>query len=208
MTLEIWFEFASPYSYLTVSRAEALLRRAGVAFVWRPFLLGPIFREKGWGTSPFVLDPVKGAYMWRDMERRTVRLGVHFTRPAEFPMNGLNAARVMTAALDQEWCGDLARAISAAQFAEGADISDDEVLAKALSACHVDPSFWLAQARRDDVKAQLRAMTAEAQAKGIFGAPSFVVGEGLFWGDDRLEDAAEWAYANVARRHDLAEEGI
>ena len=58
MTLEIWFEFASTYSYLTVSRAEAVLRKAKIDFVWRPFLLGPIFRDRGMNTSPFVLDPV------------------------------------------------------------------------------------------------------------------------------------------------------
>ena len=105
MKLDIWFEFASTYSYLTVARAEPLLQAAGVAFEWRPFLLGPIFRDKGMDTSPFVLDPVKGAYMWRDLARRADRYGLPFTRPAHFPMNGLTAARIMTAARAEPWSG-------------------------------------------------------------------------------------------------------
>ncbi|MEM8588099.1 MAG: 2-hydroxychromene-2-carboxylate isomerase [Pseudomonadota bacterium] len=193
MTLEIWFEFASTYSYLTVSRAEPLLRRKNIDFQWKPFLLGPIFRERGMATSPFVLDPRKGAYMWRDMERRSKRYGLPFAKPPIFPMNGLKAARVMTAALNEPWCGAFARAVFTAQFARGEDISTDDVLWTAIDACDADPAHWLARAREDDIKADLRAQTEQAQEYGIFGAPRFRVGNELFWGDDRLEDAMAWA---------------
>ncbi len=193
MTLEIWFEFASTYSYLTVSRAEPLLRRVGVDFVWRPFLLGPIFKAKGMETSPFVLDPMKGAHMWRDLERRATRFGLPFARPPVFPRNGLGAARVMTVALEEPWCSAFARRVFAAQFVHGADIADEVVLRDAIEDCGADPDRWLDRAREDDVKAALRARTAEAQAHGIFGAPSFRVGSELFWGDDRLDDAVAWA---------------
>jgi 2-hydroxychromene-2-carboxylate isomerase len=189
LKLEIWFEFASTYSYLTVSRAEPLLREAQVTLVWRPFLLGPIFQDRGMETSPFVLDPVKGAYMWRDMARRAERYGLPFVRPPIFPMNGLKAARIMTAALDEPWCGDFVRAVFAAQFAQGADISDDDVLTTALTASDAPSAPWLERAQQDDTKTRLREATERAQTIGIFGAPSFVVGEELFWGDDRLEDA-------------------
>ena len=193
MTLEIWFEFASTYSYLTVSRAEPLLRSKNIDFQWMPFLLGPIFRDKGMATSPFVLDPRKGAYMWRDMERRSKRFGLPFAKPPIFPMNGLKAARVMTAALNEPWCGAFACAVFAAQFARGEDISADDVLWAAIDGCGADPAHWLARAREDDIKAELRARTEQAQECGIFGAPSFRVGNELFWGDDRLEDAMAWA---------------
>ena len=193
MKLDIWFEFASTYSYLTVSRAEQLLQAAGVAFEWRPFLLGPIFRDKGMDTSPFVLDPVKGAYMWRDLARRADRYGLPFTRPARFPMNGLTAARIMTAARAEPWSGAFARSVFAAQFARGEDISDPTVLTGALASSGADPAHWLGRAQQDDTKAALRDATDQARALGIFGAPSFVVGGELFWGDDRLEDAIAWA---------------
>ena len=193
MRFEIWFEFASTYSYLTVSRAEPLLRAAKIDLQWRPFLLGPIFRDKGMATSPFVLDRPKGDYMWRDVERRATQYGLPFTRPKSFPMNGLLAARVMTAALEEPWCGDFARAIFRAEFADGADIADFEVVRDALERSGVDPETALRQADLVSTKSKLRALTDRARTHGIFGAPSFIVGDELFWGDDRLEDAISWA---------------
>ena len=196
MTVEIWFEFASTYSYLTVSRAEAACKAAGVAYEWKPFLLGPVFQAKGLSTSPFVLDPIKGAYMWRDVERRAARFGLPFQRPDIFPANGLRAARLMTAALDQPWCGDFARAVFQAQFVRGEDISAPETLTAALEACDVAPEPWFERAQSDPVKVALRQRTEDAQAYGLFGAPSFRVHGELFWGDDRLEDAMTWALAS------------
>lgn len=193
MKLEIWFEFASTYSYLTVSRAEPLLNAAGVEFSWRPFLLGPIFRERGLETSPFVLDPVKGAYMWRDLARRAARLDLPFVQPSVFPMNGLRAARIMIAALNTPWSGEFARAVLAAQFGRGADISDTAVLRDALAACDMEPTLWLEAAQTERTKEALRAATEEARDHGIFGAPSFLIGSELFWSNDRLEDAIDCA---------------
>ncbi|NNK17228.1 MAG: 2-hydroxychromene-2-carboxylate isomerase [Sulfitobacter sp.] len=193
MKIEIWFEFAGTYSYLTVRRAPKLFKEAGVDFVWRPFLLGPIFRNRGMATSPFVIDPLRGAYMWRDMERRAARFGLPFKRPGIFPANGLNAARLMTAAMEEPWCGDFAAAVFAAQFARNKDISDMNVLRQALRGCGADPDHWIDVAGQDGAKAKLREATDHARKLGIFGAPSLVIGEELFWGDDRLEDAIDWA---------------
>ena len=69
MQIEFWFEFASTYSYLTSMRIEALAASRGISVAWRPFLLAPIFNRQGWNNSPFNIYPVKGQYMWRDMER-------------------------------------------------------------------------------------------------------------------------------------------
>ena len=90
--LEFWYEFGSTYSYPTAARIEDLARDRGIALIWRPFLLGPIFREQGWEDSPFNIYPAKGAYMWRDMERICATLNVPFQRPSQFPRNGLLAA--------------------------------------------------------------------------------------------------------------------
>lgn len=193
MKIEIWFEFASTYSYLTVARAEETLRAAGLDFEWKPFLLGPIFRAKGWDTSPFVLDEIKGEYMWRDMARRAARHGLPFVRSEVFPMHSLSAARIMTAALDEPWCGAFARDVFSAQFARGEDISDPDVLTRALRRHTPDPGQWLSLAQTDRIKAELRSRTDTAMAIGLFGAPSFRVGDEIFWGDDRFEDAIAWA---------------
>lgn len=195
-SVEVWFEFASTYSYLTVARAADACAQAGVDLVWRPFLLGPIFQARGMNTSPFVLDPLRGAYMWRDVARRAKRLGLPFERPPIFPMNGLRAARIMTAALDQPWCAAFAQAVFHAQFAQGRDISDEQTLSDALLRAGADSGAWLARANEQPVKEDLRARTALAESYGIFGAPSFRAGGELFWGDDRLEDALDWAKAH------------
>src|SRR5215468_8509234 len=92
--LEFWFEFASTYSHLAVSQVEDAARAAGVALVWRPFLLGPVFKAQGWDDSPFNVYPVKGRYMWRDLERICAKQGVPLRRPSCFTRNGLLAARV------------------------------------------------------------------------------------------------------------------
>lgn len=192
MKIEVWFEFASTYSYLTVSRVEELTQRANVEMEWKPFLLGPIFRSKGWETSPFVLDPIKGDYMWRDMERRAERLGIPFSRPPVFPAHSLLASRIMTAALGEPWCGGFARDVFRAQLEHGEDISDAAVLHRILTAHVGDPGHWMALAQSDRVKSELRANTEQAAEIRIFGAPSFRVGNEFFWGDDRLEDAVDW----------------
>jgi 2-hydroxychromene-2-carboxylate isomerase len=195
MKLEVWFEFASPYSYLTVSRVEKVAREAGVQMAWRPFLLGPIFQAKGWATSPFLIDTVKGNYMWRDMKRRAKRQGIAFQRPSDFPAHSLGAARMMTAALDEPWCGQFARDVFHVQFAEGEDISDKTTLLEILHRLVDDPDHWIGLSGSAAVKSTLRANTDRATEIGLFGAPSFMVGDELFWGDDRLEDAVDWLKA-------------
>ena len=191
--LDFWFEFASTYSYLAVSRIEQAALSAGVAIAWRPFLLGPIFKAQGWNDSPFNVYPVKGRYMWRDMERLCARYGAPFTRPSQFPRNGLTAARVTLAGGDAEWVPAFVRRAYRANFAEDRDIADPGVLNDLLRDLGVDASAVLAEAGSAAVKEQLRANTEEAQRLGIFGAPSFVARGELFWGNDRLDEALEWA---------------
>jgi 2-hydroxychromene-2-carboxylate isomerase/ubiquinone/menaquinone biosynthesis C-methylase UbiE len=190
--VELWFEFASTYSYPAVMRAGALAREAGVELVWRPFLLGPIFKSQGWNDSPFNLYPVKGRYMWRDLERICAELQLPFRKPSVFPRKGLLAARVAFACQDEPWTGDFVRAVYRANFAEDRDISDPEVVAELLAEVGQSPEPVVV-AQSGNAKDGLRAQTERAQALGIFGAPSFVVDGELFWGNDRLEAALAWA---------------
>ncbi len=84
-SLQFWFEFGSTYSYPAALRIEELAAGAGVPVVWKPFLLGPIFKKQGWDNSPFRINPLRGAYMWHDVERVCRRHGIPFRRPSEFP---------------------------------------------------------------------------------------------------------------------------
>jgi 2-hydroxychromene-2-carboxylate isomerase len=188
--LQFWFEFASTYSHLAAQRIEALAEQSGVDLVWRPFLLGPIFKAQGWSDSPFNIYPAKGAYMWRDLEREATRLGVPFNRPSVFPRNSLAAARVATAGAGAAWLPAFVRAVYLANFSDDRDIADPAVLAQLLAqaGCH-DPQGVISASTSAETKETLRAETEEAMTLGIFGAPSFIAGGELFWGDDRLEQA-------------------
>lgn len=194
--IAFWYEFASTYSYLSAMRIEEMAREAGVAVDWRPFLLGPIFAAQGWTTSPFNLYEAKGRNMWRDMERLTAARGLGLRRPDPFPQNGLYAARLALIGADEGWGPAFTRAVYRAEFAEGADISDKAVLAAALRSVGLDADALLARIAEPEVKDRLKAQTEEAQARGVFGAPSFFVGDELYWGDDRLEQALAHARAS------------
>lgn len=191
--LEFWFEFASTYSYLTAARIEAACAARGVPLVWKPFLLGPIFAAQGLTDSPFNIYPVKGAYMWRDMAREAERLGLPLIRPDRFPQNGLMAARMATGHLDAPWLGAFVRGVYGANFAQNRDISSPDVLSSILVDCGADPDAALAHAQTPEVKAALKTATQAAQTAGVFGAPSFNVQGEVFWGNDRLERALDFA---------------
>ncbi|MCC2955084.1 2-hydroxychromene-2-carboxylate isomerase [Massilia sp. IC2-477] len=191
--IDFWFEFGSNYSYLSVMRIEALASRAQVALRWKPFLLGPIFRELGWQNSPFNEQKEKGEYVWRDMARRAAKYGVPFTRPSNFPRRALLPLRVALFGAEQPWMGEYCRRIMLRNWSQDAEIDNDETVLAALGGLVLDPAAVLHAAQGEDNKAALRAQTEEARRLGIFGAPSFMVQGELFWGDDRLEDALEYA---------------
>jgi 2-hydroxychromene-2-carboxylate isomerase len=191
--LEFWYEFASTYSYLSAMRIEALGAAAGVEILWKPVLLGPIFRTQGWDTSPFNIYPAKGRYMVRDMERLAAARGLPFKLPSPFPQNSLHAARLALIGLAEGWGVTFTRAVYEAEFAGGADIGDKRVLAGLLTRLGLDAEALLARSELPETKQRLRQQTEEAQELGIFGAPTFLVRGELFWGDDRLEAALAMA---------------
>jgi 2-hydroxychromene-2-carboxylate isomerase len=192
--IDFWYEFASTYSYPTAMRIEQRAAEAGIRVQWRPFLLGPIFKELGWNDSPFNIYAAKGRYMWRDLARVCERQGLPLALPpVRFPQNGLKAARLALVGARQGWAPAFSRAVFTANYAEQKDISDDAVLRAILDGLGVVADSALAAANTPENKQALQAQTEEAKAWGLFGAPSFTVGDELFWGTDRLEDALAWA---------------
>jgi 2-hydroxychromene-2-carboxylate isomerase len=192
--LEFWYEFASTYSYPAAMRIETLAAREGVGLRWRPFLLGPLFKEHGWNDSPFNIYAAKGRYMWRDLTRICESEGLALKLPpVRFPQNGLKAARVALVGEREGWTPAFTRAVFAANYAGQKDISEDATLSAILTGLGVDAGLALAAANAPENKEVLKRQTEEAGSRGLFGAPSFTVGDELFWGNDRLEAALAWA---------------
>lgn len=197
--IEFWFDFGSNYSYLSVMRIETLAAAHGVRIRWRPFLLGPVFRDLGFDNSPFVLQKEKGAYVWKDMERQCRKYGIALTRPTVFPRAALLAMRVALLGAEREWIGVFCRKIMQLNFADDRDIGSMDVVKSALDELGLPTQETIADAQSDANKLRLRAQTEAAAAKGIFGAPTFFVGAEMFWGNDRLDDALEYC-ASLAPR--------
>jgi 2-hydroxychromene-2-carboxylate isomerase len=192
-TIEFWFDFGSNYSYLSMMRIRRLAADAGVRVLPKPFLLGPIFKAQGWETSPFVLQAAKGRYVWRDMERQCAKYGLRWRQPSVFPRNGLLAARVALQGEGAAWEFDFCERVMPANFADDREIGDEAVIRAILAELGVDGDVLITAARSEACKAGLRARTDAAQSHGIFGAPTFFVGDDMFWGNDRLEDALAFA---------------
>jgi len=192
MSVEFWFEFASTYSYPAAMRVERVAAEAGVPLVWRPFLLGPIFQAQGWDNSPFNIYPAKGRYMWRDLERLCEAQGVAWRKPSVFPRGSLLASRIACRYAEAPWIGEFVREIYDANFARDESIGEASVVARSLERVGQQALPILEAAQTPVVKEQLRQQTERGLRLGIFGAPTLVVGDELFWGNDRMEQAMAW----------------
>lgn len=192
-TLEFWYEFGSNYSYLSVLRIEALAARHGVPLAWKPFLLGPIFKSLGWDSSPFVLQRQKGAYTWQDMRRQCAKYGLPWTQPTVFPRSAVLPARVALLGAGQPWIAAFSQRIMTLNFAEDRDIDRADVVAEVLTELGLPAAELIAAALGEANKQALRDQTELARQRGLFGAPTFFVGDEMFWGNDRLDDAVLYA---------------
>jgi 2-hydroxychromene-2-carboxylate isomerase len=197
--IEFWFEFGSNYSYLSVMRIEQTAARLGVTIQWRPFLLGPIFKSFGWTTSPFVVQTWKTEYVWKDMERECRKYGLAWTRPTTFPRASLLPARVALVGAEKPWMGEFCRRIMQVNFVADRDIDSAACVSEVLACLSLQAQEIIDDAQDEANKLRLRNQTELARTKGIFGAPTFFVGEEMFWGNDRLDDALTYCRARSTR---------
>jgi 2-hydroxychromene-2-carboxylate isomerase len=190
--IEFWFSIGSTYTYLTVMRLDAVAQQAGVAFDWRPFSVRAIMREMD--NIPFANKPVKAAYMWRDIERRAASRGLAPRLPAPYPLREFDLAnRVALVGCAEGWGPAYVTEAYRRWFESGEEPGLEPGLGAAIRAAGEDPARVIALAEDAATGAAYERATAAARERGIFGAPSFVVGDELFWGDDRLEDAVDRA---------------
>jgi 2-hydroxychromene-2-carboxylate isomerase len=189
-TVEFFFDFGSPYSYLAYKALPGIAAAHGAQIAWRPMLLGGVFKATG-NHSPVEI-PAKGKWLQQDLQRWAARYGAVFKQNPHFPINTLVLMR--GAAGMQMRGSDLAKymeAIFHAMWAEPRNLGEPQVLTEVLSQAGFDAADFLALVNDAAVKEQLKKNTEEAVARGVFGAPTFFVGEQMFWGQDRLDFVAE-----------------
>jgi 2-hydroxychromene-2-carboxylate isomerase len=186
-TLEFFYDFVSPYSYLASTRVEAEVARVGGTVRFRPFLLGGVFNATG-NKAPIEVA-AKAPYLATDCSRWAKRLGVPFAWPARFPVLTVLPLRAAFAAEKRGKLVPYTHAMYRAYWVEGRDISDAAVVADVATRAALDGAALVAEA--PSFKEALKAQTQEAVDRGSFGAPTFLVGQEMFIGNDRLDFAIE-----------------
>ena len=189
-TVEFFYDFGSPTVYLAATQLPDIAASVGATIDWRPMLLGGVFKSTG-NQSPVVV-PAKAAYMNNDLKRFAKRYGVPFRFNPHFPINTLALMRGAVAYQDDAVVSSTYRdAIFRAIWVEARNLNEPDVIGQVLSDAGLDPAELMNRIGQQTVKDQLIANTAEAVNRGVFGAPTFFVGEQMFFGQDRLDFVAE-----------------
>lgn len=200
--LGFWFDYASPYAYLGAERLRPLCARTGATLRLRPLLLGALFRAIGTPDVPlFAMPAPKQRMMALELYRWADVLGVPFRFATPFPQVTVKPLRI-TLAAPEELRLEVTLSLFRAMWAEGGDLTDDDVLAAAVERAGWAPGPALEAAGSDAMRAALRASTDAAARAGVFGVPTFDVGGELYWGQDRavlVEDALRELSRTAAR---------
>ncbi|HIF81864.1 MAG TPA: 2-hydroxychromene-2-carboxylate isomerase [Gammaproteobacteria bacterium] len=189
-TVEFFYDFGSPTVYLAATQLPAIASTTGATIDWRPMLLGGVFKSTG-NQSPVVV-PAKAAHMKDDLERFAKRYGVPFRFNPHFPINTLALMRGAVAYQDDAIVSSTYReAIFTAIWVGAQNLNKSDVIQQVLRDAGLDPAALMIRIGQQTVKDQLIANTKEAVNRGAFGAPTFFVGDQMFFGQDRLDFVAE-----------------
>ena len=190
-TVEFYFDFGSPAAYIAYTQLPRIAADAGATLVWKPMLLGGVFQATG-NRSP-VEVPAKGPYVMEDLKRCARRFGASFEHNPYFPINTLLLMRGAAGMQMHEPSrfADYVDAVFRAIWVDGRNMNDPATVGAVLQQAGFDAPKILALTQQQDVKDRLRALTDEAVARGVFGAPTMFVGHQMFWGQDRLDFVRE-----------------
>ena len=189
--IEFYFDFSSPYGYIASRLIDDIAAKHGRGVIWKPILLGAIFKLTGMQPLPFI--PLKGEYVRRDFPRSARLHSIPFEMPATFPFSGLNANRAVYWAEQSApaKARPLAKALYEAAFS-GRDITTVETISDIAAAQGIDRESIAEGMASQDAKDRTRAATDEAIARGVFGSPFIVIDGEPFWGADRLDQVEQW----------------
>ena len=190
-SVEFYFDFGSPTSYLAYTQLPKICAETGAELVYRPVLLGGVFQATG-NASPIAV-PAKGRYTLIDMTRFARRYGVPMKMNPHFPINTLTLMRAATGVQlrQPERFEALLACVFKGMWVDALNLGDPAVLGPLLAEAGFDPQALLALTAEQEVKDALKANTEAAIKRGMFGAPTFFVGNEMFFGQDRLDFVRE-----------------
>jgi len=193
--VEFYYDFASPYSYLASTQIEKLCEGCNAGLEWRPFLLGGVYKETG-NRAPLEV-PSKFDYLKKDLKDWAKYYRIELNFPSLFPLNSVKAMRGALVLRGLDKFNKYNHSLFRLYWVNGKDLSNDEVLKEAVAELGIDPERFIEKISRQEIKDRLREETAEAARRGAFGAPTFFVGEEMFWGNDRLKFLEEYLKGNL-----------
>lgn len=190
--IDFYFDFSSPYGYLAAHRIDEIAARHGRDVIWRPFLLGVVFKDTG--SGPLLDIPLKGAYARRDLARAARLLDIPFTLPQPFPFMAVAASRAFywQHERDPGAAKRLALAVFNAAFGAGQPVASADAVTAVATAAGLDGAAIAAATQDPAVKELLRHAVDAALARGVFGSPYVMVDDEPFWGVDHLDLVDRW----------------
>lgn len=187
--VEFFFDYASPATYLAYTQLPKIAERTGAKLVYKPFLLGGVFKSTG--NSAPISVPAKGAWLLKDLARCSARFGVPFQINPFFPINTVQLMRGAVWAQEKGILDRYNQAMFNAMWVDPKNLGDPAPVAEVLESANIDPSDFIAAVGSQDIKDKLRELTDEAVSRGAFGAPTMFVGDEMHWGQDRLDFVEE-----------------
>tara|TARA_B100001057_G_scaffold491961_1_gene583316 strand:+ start:681 stop:1271 length:591 start_codon:yes stop_codon:yes gene_type:complete len=190
--IDFYFSIGSTYTYLTVTRILDVEKKHQIKFNWKPFSVRAIMKEMN--NIPFPKEKMnKVNYMWRDIERRAERYGFFAKTPVPYPLSEFDLAnQIAILGLEKGWGIDYIRLTYKKWFQEGKEPAIDPSISEVCDELRLNKDEIFSEALKKEIQDKYEVNTNNARENKIFGSPSFVVKNEVFWGDDRMEDAINW----------------
>ena len=192
--INFWFSIGSTYTYLSASRLRRVIQNQNIKFNFHPFSVRTVMKDMD--NIPF--PPSKKAkvdHMWRDIQRRSMIYEISVPEvPVPYPLKDLDLANsVAIVGVEEGWILQYLEETYKLWFIDHNEAGSEDNLNKSLTRINLNPSEVIDKAKSSKIIEKYNNNTAEAKISNVFGSPTFKVGDELFWGDDRLEDAIQWA---------------
>ena len=191
-SIDFYFDFVSPYSFLAHKRIRKIENEEKIKFIYKPILLGGLHNLIGI-TAPAFINP-KAKFMVRDCKMVAKKFDIKFKFNSKFPINSLNLLRGLLS-INYDKKKKYINNFFDAYWQDGLNLKEEKIIISLLKKCKINKDDFIKKIKDQKIKDKLKKLTQEAFKKDIFGAPTFVVNNKLFWGQDRLEYAVEEYYS-------------